>query len=48
MLTVPLGTQNSRHCDQAYAISIVTKKIELAQLLDEDGRLSGGGGGGGV
>ena len=40
VLTVPFGTKNSRNCDQAYAISIVTKKIELAQLLHEEGLLS--------
>ena len=40
VLTVPFGTKNSRNCDQAYAISIVSKKIELAQLLHEEGLLS--------
>ena len=40
VLTIPLGTKNSRNCDQAYAISIVSKKIELAQLLHEEGLLS--------
>ena len=40
VLTVPFGTKNTRNCDQAYAISIATKKIELAQLLHEEGLLS--------
>ena len=40
VLTVPFGTKNSRNCYQAYAISIVSKKIELAQLLHEEGLLS--------
>jgi hypothetical protein len=40
VLTVPFGTKNSRNCDQAYAISIVSKKIELAKLLHEEGLLS--------
>ncbi len=40
VLTIPFGTKNSRNCDQAYAISIVSKKIELAQLLHEEGLLS--------
>ena len=40
VLTIPLGTKNSRNCDHAYVISIVSKKIELAQLLHEEGLLS--------
>mgnify|MGYP000185352715 FL=1 len=40
VLTIPFGTKNTRNCDQAYAISIATKKIELAQLLHDEGLLS--------
>ncbi len=40
MLTVPFGTKNTSNCDQAYAISIISKKIELAQLLHDEGLLS--------
>ena len=40
VLTIPFGTKNTRNCDQAYAISIAIKKIELAQLLHDEGILS--------
>ena len=40
ILTVPLSTQTARNCDEAYEISILNKKIELASLLYEEGLIT--------
>jgi len=39
-ITIPLHTRNSRNCDEAYALSIANKKIELATTLHQEGLLS--------
>ena len=40
VITIPLFSKNSRNCDEAYAFSILNKKIELATMLNQEGLIS--------
>ena len=40
IVTVPLGANTHRNCDTAYALYIATQKLELAQILFEQGVLT--------
>lgn len=40
VVTVPLFTSNSRNCDEAYALNIANKKLELATFMFQEDLLS--------
>ena len=40
VVTVPLFTSNSRNCDEAYALNIANKKLELATFMFQEELLS--------
>ena len=40
IVTVPLGANTHRNCDEAYELHIATQKLELAQILFEQGVLT--------
>ena len=40
VVTIPLFTSNSRNCDEAYALNIANKKLELATFMFQEELLS--------
>ena len=37
IITIPIGSQTKRNCDRSYELHLLTKKLELATLMFEQG-----------